>query len=113
MASFSTILEGVGFDDKEAAVYLACLELDGAANTEIAKKTKLNRITNYEVLKLLEKRGVVTSFKKRRAKHFVAIDPRIVLKQTKERVAVLESSLPELLSLTNSLPKKPKIYFLE
>lgn len=113
MHEIQQILEGIGFHEKEALVYLACLELDGAANTEIAKKTKLNRITNYEILKRLQNKGVVTSFKKRNGKHFVAIDPRIVLKQHKEKLALLEESLPELLSFTNTLPHKPKIYFLE
>lgn len=106
-------IAGLGLDEKEASVYLACLELNGADNADIAKKTKLNRITNYEVLKRLEKHGAVGSYKRRGAKHFLAVDPRILLQQTKEKVAIAEGLLPQLVALTNNLERKPKIYFFE
>lgn len=113
MDNIQKIIKDIGFDDKEAIVYLACLELNSAPNTQIAKKTHLNRITNYEILKRLESKGVITSFKKRHAKNFIAIDPRILIKQAKEKILLAEKSLPELLSISNKLVKKPKIYFFE
>lgn len=111
--NLQTIVEGVGFEPKEALVYLACLELDGDSNTAIARKTKLNRITNYEILKRLERRRIVTSFLKRNTKYFTAVDPRILIKQAKERIALAEASTPELLAMANKLIKKPRIYFFE
>jgi sugar-specific transcriptional regulator TrmB len=111
--NLQTIIEGIGFDSKEASVYLACLELDGAPNTLIARKTRLNRITNYEILKRLEKRGVVANFSKKHTKYFRAIDPRIIIKQTKEKIALAEQATPELLGIVNHLVKKPRIYFFE
>lgn len=107
------ILEGIGFDDKEAVVYLACLELDGSSNTQISKKTGLNRITNYEILKRLEKRGIIRAFLKKRTKHFMAVDPRIVIKQAKEKLALAEAAMPEFLAGMNKITKKPRIYFFE
>lgn len=107
------ILEGIGFGDKEAAVYLACLELDGGSNAQIAKRTGLNRITNYEILKRLEKRGVIRAFLKKRTKHFMAVDPRIVIKQAKEKLALAEAAMPEFLAGMNKITKKPRIYFFE
>lgn len=108
-----SLIEGIGFNAKEAEVYLACLESGDATNTRIVQKTKLNRITNYEVLKRLERRGIIASFLKRGVKHFFAIDPRIVIRQAKERVTSTEQALPELLSVANQLRKKPRIYFFE
>ncbi|MDO8523460.1 MAG: helix-turn-helix domain-containing protein [bacterium] len=107
------LLEGIGFDDKEAAVYLACLELDGGSNTQISKRTGLNRITNYEILKRLERKGIVREFLKRHTKHFMAVDPRIVIKQTKEKLLLAELAMPEFLAGANKIAKKPRIYFFE
>ncbi|PIR04587.1 MAG: hypothetical protein COV59_00480 [Candidatus Magasanikbacteria bacterium CG11_big_fil_rev_8_21_14_0_20_39_34] len=106
-------LQNIGMDDKEAEVYLACLELESASNAQIAQKTKLNRITNYEVLKRLQYRGIVKSFRKRKVMHFLAIDPRIILKRAKERVQDAEESLPELLAISNQMKKKPKVMFFD
>jgi sugar-specific transcriptional regulator TrmB len=106
-------IEGLGFSDKEAAVYIACLELDDSPNTEITRRTGLNRVTNYEILKRLEKRGVVGSYKRRGIKHFAAIHPRTLIQQAHERVSIAEQQLPELLSLVNKHEKKPRIYFFE
>lgn len=100
-------------DEKEAAAYLACLELDFSSNAQIARKTKLNRITNYEVLKRLEQRKIVSSYVKRGTKYFMAIDPRVVIKQARERVEIAEESLPEILSIVNQISGKPKIYYFE
>ena len=111
--SLQKILEGIGFDDKEANVYLACLELDGGSNTQISKRTGLNRITNYEILKRLERKGIVRVFLKRRTKHFMAIDPHIVVKQAKEKLTLAEAAMPEFLAGANKMAKKPKIYFFE
>ena len=111
--SLQKILEGIGFDDKEANVYLACLELDDGSNTQISKRTGLNRITNYEILKRLERRGVARMFLKRNTKHFIAVDPRIVIKQAKEKLALAEMAIPEFLAGTNKIAKKPRIYFFE
>ncbi|MFH1947349.1 MAG: helix-turn-helix domain-containing protein [Candidatus Magasanikbacteria bacterium] len=106
-------IAGLGFDGKEAVVYLACLELDGADNSDIAKKSKLNRITNYEVLKRLEKHGAVGSYKRRGAKHFLAVDPRVLFQQSKEKLKIAEDLLPQFLAITNNLSDKPKMYFFE
>ncbi len=113
MDKIQQILEGLGFDEKESAVYLACLEMDRGTNSVISKKTKLNRITNYEVLKRLQKRGVVGSFEMRGVQHFVATDPRSVISGIHQKVKLAEKMLPEFLAVANQSVKKPKIYFYE
>lgn len=108
-----SIIEGLGFHKREATVYLACLELDGSANSRIARKSVLNRITNYEILKRLEGRGYVKSFLKRGARHYTAVDPRELIQRSKNAVALAEEVLPELLSAMNRLSRKPKVYYFE
>ena len=107
------IIEGLGFEDKEAIVYLACLELDYASNSQIASRTKLNRITNYEILKRLEKRGVIATYLRKEKKYFMAVDPRLIVRQVKEKVKIAENALPEILSIVNRIKKKPKIQYYE
>jgi sugar-specific transcriptional regulator TrmB len=79
----------------------------------IPKKSGLNRVTNYEVLKRLEKTGAVGAYKRRGSKHFLAVDPRILLQRAKERITKMEEMLPQMVALSNHLEKKPKIYFFE
>lgn len=107
------ILEGIGLNNKEATVYLACLELDFASNAQIARATKLNRITNYEILKKLVEKKIVASYKKRDTKYFIAVDPRVIIKQAKDKILLAEDSLPEILSVANQIGRKPKIYYFE
>lgn len=55
-AMLEKYLEEIGLSDKEAAVYLALLQVENSAITDLAKKTKINRTTVYPVLQSLEKR---------------------------------------------------------
>ena len=107
------LIEGLGYSTGESTAYIACLELAGATNAQIAQKTKLNRITNYEILKRLQKKGIVKIYKKSGSQYFSAIDPRILINGSKQKAALAEQSLPEILSLVNKLENKPKIYFYE
>ena len=106
-------IQGLGFDEKEATVYLACLEAGNEGNNKIAKLSNLNRVTNYEILKRLEKKGVVASYKKRNIKYFVAIDPKVLIEQVRSRLKMAEEVLPQMSALLNNLENKPKIYFFE
>ena len=53
-------LREFGFSEKEAAVYLALMEIGSAIASDIAKKSKLNRSTTYVILDMLTKRGLVS-----------------------------------------------------
>jgi sugar-specific transcriptional regulator TrmB len=107
------LIEDLGFNAKETSVYLAALELNGAPNSAIAKKTKLNRVTNYEIIKRLERRGAVAQYKKRGTRYFLAVDPRTIIGRAKEHVRQAEAALPELLALIHASASKPKVLFFE
>jgi sugar-specific transcriptional regulator TrmB len=113
MENFRQLLENLGLNKNEALVYLSCLVFDGAPNSTIAKETKLNRITCYEILKRLERRGFVNSFKKRGVKSFVPTHPNILVKQAKDRLLETEKSVGDLSSLRGAYIKKPKVLFFE
>jgi sugar-specific transcriptional regulator TrmB len=50
----------LGFDEHEAVVYLALLELEAVSIRKVAEATGINRGTTYEVIKRLVGQGLVT-----------------------------------------------------
>ncbi len=101
-------LGGLGFSENEAAVYLALLGLGSATNSQIARESKLNRITNFEVLKRLSSRGIVSGFKMKGVMYFGALNPQILIKKHKEGLGILEESLVDLVKNKNN-EKRPRI----
>jgi sugar-specific transcriptional regulator TrmB len=111
--TFTSLLAGIGFTPSEASVYLACLELGGGAASGIAVRAKLNRVTTYEILKRLQKRGAVTKYLQRKVWHFLATDPRVVVKQARERVSRAELHMPDLMENLMQRVRRPKISYFE
>lgn len=105
---FKKELSHLGFSETESSVYLALLELGSANNTQIARKSGLNRITNFEVLKRLSIKGIVSGFKMRGVMYFGALNPQILMKQHRESLSVLEKGLSDLV-LNKNNQKQPKI----
>lgn len=107
------ILESVGFDDKEAALYLAGLKFGSAPASHYAKETNLNRITAYNVLEDLVRRGYFTINRKLRAKWYAPIAPEYVSVEVRKSVDALDRVLPELKSLMQAKFRKPRVRFFE
>ena len=57
-----SILQKIGLSDKDAEVYLACLELGTQPASVIARKAGLKRPTTYLILEGLLKRGLVSEY---------------------------------------------------
>ena len=102
-----------GFDKKEARVYVAILELGEATIAEITQKSDIRRSTVYEMLELLKKRGLISQSRRKKRPVFLAENPKKLIEQTEERKRSLEEIMPELLSITNLMDKKPRIRFFE
>lgn len=101
------------FSEKEAKVYLACLELWTAPASSIARHLSENRITIYSILKVLCKRGIATEVSRRKIKYYSVITPESLVKHEEIRFNKLKDALPELSGLMNHYWNKPKIYFYE
>lgn len=113
-------LKKIGLSDKEARVYLAGLELGKASIQDIAKKSGVNRTTVYVMAASLEKRGLMKTMKVGKRIFFVSESPDTfleVLKKSKKEIeeteAEIKDILPELKSLFNIAPGRPKIRFFE
>lgn len=106
-------LEQLGLSDKEAKVYLAVLELGEANIQQIAQKSGVKRTTAYDVITSLKEKRLLTEITKNKKALFSAEDPRKLEGQLDEKKETLKKILPELLSITNLLDKKPTIKFYE
>lgn len=106
-------LEQLGLSEKEAKVYLAVLELGEVNIQKIAQKSGIKRTTVYDVINSLKEKRLLTEIAKGKKTLFSAEDPRKLEGQLDEKKEMLKKILPELLSITNLLDKKPTIKFYE
>lgn len=112
-------LKKLGFSDKEAEIYLTILQQGKIAPTDVAKLTKINRSTVYDVAKELIRRGVITEDLGSSVRYFVALPPQDLsrLTQKEERVLsakklLVSSAIKELSSLAKNIRYSvPKIQF--
>lgn len=103
----------LGLSEDEAKVYVALLELGGAYVSAIAKKADVHRVVCYKILDELIDKGLAREFSRNNVKHFLAEDPRILVRRQQQNVQRAEKILPALLSLTHALAYKPKVQYYE
>lgn len=89
-------LQKYGLNEKQAKIYLACLELENASVQQISVKSGLARATVYEILRSLQATGLISSYQKKKAMRFTASDPRQILKLEEEKLNSFQDILPEL-----------------
>lgn len=114
------MLQSLGFSEKEAAIYLASLELGVASPVStIAKKAGIHRTTTYDVLEGLVQKGVIIAVKKKDTLYYEALPPgKLVayLKEESDKFSRLaeqaQGILPEL-QTHYRVQNRPKIYFYE
>ncbi|MDD2870787.1 MAG: helix-turn-helix domain-containing protein [Candidatus Gracilibacteria bacterium] len=106
-------LKNYGFNEKEAKVYLACLELGNGIVSSIARHAGEHRITTYSILKDLKTRGIANEITKNKVKYFSVISPEQLLAIEEKKVEKLKNIMPELLAVSNAFGNKPKVYFYD
>jgi len=108
-----TTLTQLGLTSKEAALYLATLELGMAPASVIAKKAKIKRTTTHEILKKLSERGLAEFFVRKNTRYFSVLSPRSLLEKYESHIQELRGNLPQLLAIENRIVGKPKVSFYE
>ena len=106
-------LEQIGFQEKEARVYLACLQLGQDTAYHIAQKCALKRATVYFTLNLLVERGLVSIWKTKKATLFRAANPKKLFTQIKRKEETLTEIFPLLQSIYNFDEDRPNIQVFE
>ncbi|MBI5138384.1 MAG: hypothetical protein HZA95_01130 [Candidatus Vogelbacteria bacterium] len=113
-------LQDLGLSEKEAAVYVASLELGPQPVQDIAERAKVNRATTYVVIEALIKMGLMSSFEKDKKTLFVAEDPhnlsRLVEKQKallEKRARDVEDTISELEGRASTAGERPTVRYVE
>jgi HTH-type transcriptional regulator, sugar sensing transcriptional regulator len=106
-------LTGFGLNEKESSAYVALLELGEATIGQVAKKAGVKRTTLYDIIESLKRSGFVGVSKRGKKTLYFAEDPRKLEEKLEEKTFVLKRMLPELLSIANTIDKKPKIRYYE
>jgi len=109
----NNLLQESGLNEKEGEIYLSILELGRATILDIAKHSKIKRSTVYEIIPLLESRGIVKKTKSGKKIYFVAESPKTVLSLIKEKEERFKEALPELMAIFKSTEKRPKVFFFQ
>lgn len=102
-----------GLSEKQAKIYIACVELGSTSVPEIARRAGIKRTTAYGVLDELVSMGLVNQSFKKKKKLFVAQEPQQIISLLKDRQRKIEEILPELSSLYANHSIRPKIIFFE
>lgn len=102
-------LNKLGLNDKQSAIYLACLQLGVETVGNIAKYAGLKRPTVYLVLDDLEVMGLVSKTKKEAKILFKAEEPKRILADLQMKRELAEGILPSLQAIYNLDPQKPSI----
>jgi len=111
--NLENILQNSGLSEKQAQIYLACLELGPSAVQKIAFKSNISRSTAYEVLDSLIKKGLVNTYLKKKVSYFNAIDPEEYINQSREKIEMLNQALPNFNALFRKSKESPSVRLYE
>src|SRR3989339_1115358 len=106
-------LKELGFDEKEAMIYIALLELGPSPVAMIAKKTSIKRTCIYYDLEQLKEKGYISEIIENKKKKFIAEDPEKIKTIFQQRVERLNQIIPDLTNLATTNITKPSVrYFV-
>lgn len=113
-------LKHLGLKDKEAAVYIAALQLGPSPVQNIARKANVVRATTYVILEDLQKKGLVTHYKEGKKTLFSAEPPAQLVRliEVEEEALTkkkheLEEFLPEFQVLMKASGGRPSVRYFE
>lgn len=102
-----------GLDEKQAKIYLACLELGKAKAPTIARKAEIKRTTTYGILDELVGMGLVSVIIKGKSRLFKAEDPQVIVELLESRKKQITEILPQLRDVFTNFQIRPTIQFFE
>lgn len=92
-------LLAIGFNDKDAEIYLALIKLEKANIAEIMKTTSIERRTIYDVLERLIQKGWASYFEENGKKYYLPTKPEIILQDLENKKENFQKIIPKLNSL--------------
>ncbi|MDR0369119.1 MAG: helix-turn-helix domain-containing protein [Candidatus Peribacteria bacterium] len=101
------------FSEKEAKIYLATLQLKTANISTIARVTGEKRSTTYNVVKELQKKGIINEIDKNNIASYSAIPPDFFLSKLEEQVKTFKECLPAFSAFTEKFGIAPRVEYFE
>ena len=102
------ILIKTGFSSQEAEIYLATLHWGTKPASAIAQKTGLNRVTAYQILEKMVKKGIINNTVRAKIKYYTAEKPENIIDilerdktQIDKRIEMISKHLPEFANIVN------------
>ncbi|MEI7425564.1 MAG: helix-turn-helix domain-containing protein [Candidatus Moraniibacteriota bacterium] len=106
-------LENLDLSANEAKVYLAALELGETSVERLSKKSGVKRTTVYLAVESLGKKGLISQSKRKNKAFYYAENPQKIKNKLEEKIEAANRLMPQLLSITNLIDKKPVIRFFD
>lgn len=112
-AALQHVIQSVGLEPHEAKLYLIGLKMGAGPASEYAKSAKLNRITTYNHLEDLVKKGIFSAIKKQRGKWYEPISPEKLSIEARKNVESLERVVPDLKAMMGNHHRTPRVRYFE
>lgn len=109
----SILTANLGLSEKEAAVYLAALELGDATVQPLAQKAGLRRTSLYHFIGNLVDLGLLERAKVRGRMHYRPRPPEELVSLQERRLEEIREALPQFAGLYNTSARKPRISYFE
>lgn len=110
--SLCELFKRIGFSDKEAKLYLACLEIGDGTVVQLSRKSGVTRGSTYDLLEDMLNKGYVSKVEKDKHMVFSAVNPETLKKRYVENVRDFEAALPDLKALCKNHSDQ-KVYHFE
>lgn len=107
------VLIEYGLKEKQARVYLACLEVGSGTVLQVSLRARMPRSTTELELNYLVAKGLVSTYKKKNIKYYSADDPRFLLDSLEEKKEQIQRVLPKFVALYRSAKTKPSVRYYE
>lgn len=117
-SNIKTVLTRLGLTETEARVYLGMLKLGPDTVQHIAREAHISRTAAYEIISVLQKKGLASTFTQGKRKNFVAEDPEKLEGYFEQRIRDVQLELgslrrivPELRMLQGGVSDRPRVRF--
>ncbi|MFH1720666.1 MAG: helix-turn-helix domain-containing protein [Patescibacteria group bacterium] len=90
------LLENTGLQEKEAAIYIASLELGPSLVSTLSRRAKINRSTAYSILEKLTKEGLMSKYVRSGTRFYTAEDPSRIMKYLERKKLEIELKFEDL-----------------
>lgn len=111
--NISSLLQKFGLTSKEAALFVAAIELGTGSVQDLSTRAGVSRPTSYATLEKLREKGLVTTFRRKHVRYYAAENPQEIVRWSEARIRTLKEILPALQKRAGTGRHRPTVRFYE